>query len=271
MITREEQLKYCEVCQNRAVGPNHETICQLTNAKADFDPTCPNYVYDKYATKDGNYDSSDSGTSSWRIILGVIVVVLAIIRWGIRCNRMNDHSSNDRSSEQIEALMEDIKRRNQDHAASLSAEDRAELGMSLTTEESEKNIDKFMTFRVPRNWYIFENLTDEKTKLIIRDKNNFMVCVAKLPLSNDVKESWKKMRLEASNQIVESTLTYNSKGDDLIEYSIKNSLMNTKGYAKIYTHKGFAYFFQCEHSSKSLSEVRQLFDRLLEDCVVTNP
>ena len=45
-MTREEQLKFCSVCKRRKMDMQQGMLCELTNAKADFDGTCPNYDED---------------------------------------------------------------------------------------------------------------------------------------------------------------------------------------------------------------------------------
>ena len=45
-MTREEQLKFCSVCKHRKMDMHQGMLCELTNAKADFDGTCPNYDED---------------------------------------------------------------------------------------------------------------------------------------------------------------------------------------------------------------------------------
>ena len=45
-MTREEQLKFCSVCNHRKMDMKHGMLCGLTNAKADFDTACPNYDED---------------------------------------------------------------------------------------------------------------------------------------------------------------------------------------------------------------------------------
>ena len=45
-MTREEQLKFCSVCKHRRMNMHQGMLCELTNAKADFDGTCPNYDED---------------------------------------------------------------------------------------------------------------------------------------------------------------------------------------------------------------------------------
>lgn len=269
MITREEQLKYCSVCKHRAIGPDYETICKLTNAKADFDPTCPKYDFDENVfNNNSSYTSGGGGASSWRIVLGIIVLVIALVRLGMTCNRMNERSSNRRTSEEIESMMDDIKRRNNDLTQSFPEDMKQELGMELTEGIVEKNIDNFMTFRVPGQWYIIENITNDTTRLVIRDKRNYMASIAKIPLSKNTMEDWKKIRHEASNLVIQSKVSYTPLGEDLFEYRIQNSLMTTNGCAKIYNDTKYAYIIQCEHFSLPITNVRKLFDQIVKECVI---
>lgn len=268
MITREEQLKYCSVCRHRAIGPDYETICKLTNAKADFDPTCPKYDFDDNVYNNNSSYTAGGGGSSWRIVLGAIVFVIAIVRLGMTCNRMNERSSNRRSAEQLETMIDDIKSRNNDLAQSFPEDVKQELGMELTEGIVEKNIDNFMTFRVPGQWYIIENITNDTNRLVIRDTRNYMATIAKIPLSKDIMEDWKTMRHKASNLIVKSTVSYTPMGEDLLQYRIQNSLMTINGCAKIYKDSKYAYIFQCEHFSLPISNVRKLFDQMTKECII---
>lgn len=45
-MTREEQLRFCSVCNHRKMDMQQGLLCELTNAKADFDGNCPNYDED---------------------------------------------------------------------------------------------------------------------------------------------------------------------------------------------------------------------------------
>jgi hypothetical protein len=46
-MTREEQLKSCNLCKNRSFNPTVGTICGLTNAAATFDGVCPSFIADE--------------------------------------------------------------------------------------------------------------------------------------------------------------------------------------------------------------------------------
>ena len=43
MMTRKEQLEICSLCKNKKMDMQQGMLCGLTNAKADFEYTCPNY------------------------------------------------------------------------------------------------------------------------------------------------------------------------------------------------------------------------------------
>lgn len=45
-MTREEQLKFCSVCNHRKMDMKQGMLCGLTNMKANFDMVCPNYEED---------------------------------------------------------------------------------------------------------------------------------------------------------------------------------------------------------------------------------
>lgn len=45
-MTREEQLVYCKQCQNRKLDPKQGLVCSLTNEKAAFEGTCPDFKKD---------------------------------------------------------------------------------------------------------------------------------------------------------------------------------------------------------------------------------
>ena len=52
-MTREERLKFCSVCTNRAFNPKQGMICGITNEVASFEGTCADYKEDAREVKDG--------------------------------------------------------------------------------------------------------------------------------------------------------------------------------------------------------------------------
>jgi hypothetical protein len=73
-ITREEQVKCCVCCLHRKIALNGEVLCGLTDAKADFDPTCPSYEYDP--AEDRRRGSHNMRT--WEII-GLILTFIQVL------------------------------------------------------------------------------------------------------------------------------------------------------------------------------------------------
>ena len=46
-MTREERLKFCEICTNRKLDFSQGLLCSLTNKKADFEGKCFHFQLDK--------------------------------------------------------------------------------------------------------------------------------------------------------------------------------------------------------------------------------
>lgn len=49
-MKREEQLKYCTICQLRNFNPKHGIICSLTGEPASFQVACPDFIQDEKAS-----------------------------------------------------------------------------------------------------------------------------------------------------------------------------------------------------------------------------
>jgi len=67
-MTREEHLKFCELCTNRKMNMKVGLICSLTDEIADFEDTCDNFTRDEVAEEEvfkkkmaatGDYESGD--------------------------------------------------------------------------------------------------------------------------------------------------------------------------------------------------------------------
>jgi len=46
MLSRQQQLQYCNICKNRKKTPDSVIVCQLTDKKADFSDSCEYYEKD---------------------------------------------------------------------------------------------------------------------------------------------------------------------------------------------------------------------------------
>lgn len=88
-MTREEQLKFCNVCTHRKNDPHQGIICSLTDEKANFEDHCENYSDDKILTEKDTEPyqeiptSSDSGFfGSWKsaLLLSILGFVKAALR-----------------------------------------------------------------------------------------------------------------------------------------------------------------------------------------------
>lgn len=54
-MTRQEQLKFCKVCQHKGFNPKLGIICNLTSEVASFENTCENYIVDEQIAALENY------------------------------------------------------------------------------------------------------------------------------------------------------------------------------------------------------------------------
>ena len=45
-MTRQEQIKFCEICHNRSFDFKQGLICKLTDSKATFEKECPDFDHD---------------------------------------------------------------------------------------------------------------------------------------------------------------------------------------------------------------------------------
>ncbi|TNE79101.1 MAG: hypothetical protein EP332_12180 [Bacteroidetes bacterium] len=76
-MTRDEYVKICSGCANRAFNPQIGVICKLTQAPADFQISCPSYQKDAVAEqklqsslkREAELEESDS-TGTKDVIIG---------------------------------------------------------------------------------------------------------------------------------------------------------------------------------------------------------
>jgi Flp pilus assembly protein TadB len=102
MLTREEHLRFCEICTKRQVNFKKGMVCSLTGEHATFDPTCPDYDEDHHEIEkkekklaEDKLEKDTAGLSSYgiknRIAAGIIIIVGAIL-WlvaGLVMNRLS--------------------------------------------------------------------------------------------------------------------------------------------------------------------------------------
>lgn len=50
-MTRNEQLSYCKICENKKFNPTKGIVCKLTNELADFDKECKDFVKNEELSK----------------------------------------------------------------------------------------------------------------------------------------------------------------------------------------------------------------------------
>ena len=244
------------------MGAEHETLCGLTKAPPDFENSCPTYAYE-----DAPSGSSGGGTSPWRIIFSVLILILALGRLLMTCSKMNDQHNTELNPQDLQRLVREVQAENRDQVGSLTPEMRAELGITVLTHDTTLRIDQFMDFTVPRGNYIITNILDDTVKAVIRDTRNGMAFLHRFRKSDDVIEAWRNFRTYASNQIVDSQLSFNKVDERTFDYVITNSLMSTHGRARIYHGPEYSYVFQCEHQSDPAEKVQAYFAKMETLCV----
>jgi hypothetical protein len=263
-MTREDQLKICYTCKNRGVSrEDHETICKLTNARADFDGSCSTYAFDATADARGRTVYSGSDWGGWRLVLSLVLIVFTTGRLLYKCNKSKDRRPVQyESREDVRSLVNQIQSQNNDQLASLDQETMEELGVTITSEDSVINIDGFMDFSVPADYYLMSNLTSDTVKMIIRDKRNYTTAIHRYPKSIDNEQQWISDKRKNANQIVKSVVLYQKDDNGTLEYSIKNALMDIKGRARFYNNAKYSYVVQCEHSGHTKAQVDEYLENM---------
>lgn len=90
------QLEFCKKCVNKSFSSSQGVVCGLTKEKPTFLTTCPDYVKDEKeerriiqreaAMADEYVDESGESVSPWRIIWGILVFILVMVRIAVRCS-----------------------------------------------------------------------------------------------------------------------------------------------------------------------------------------
>ncbi len=267
-MTREEHLKYCSVCVNRKVGPNHETICRLTNAKADFDPTCPSYQFDNKPAQPQYARESSMGIG--KAIFYVVLAIVAFARIATTIYKSNNNNRRDEYSQFNNILEESQRQRereqNRDQLGQLSDVEKEELGIKKASKDSTIVIDKFIDYTLLKNEYIMSSLMDEDIKLMARDKKNFSFVIHKFDKSDDVISDWEKLRILAGSKISPTQIAYKVLNENTFTYNVKNSFSLIHGKARYYVSGKNCYVFQYESSSKQNEITVDIgFDQVVKD------
>ena len=105
-MNQTQRLAICESCKNKEFSPKSGVVCALTSEKPSFEGSCDQYDKDpkmiarairaeesrKNLSEGGGGDfvEADGGgkSSPWGIALTVLVVLLILLKWLIRCDRV---------------------------------------------------------------------------------------------------------------------------------------------------------------------------------------
>lgn len=104
-MTQQERLAICELCENKIFSPKLGVICSLNSERPAFEGSCEDFSEDKkmvvrkerLAESRKNLSNGGGGdlvevdgesSSPWKIVLTVVVVILVLLKWLIRCDRV---------------------------------------------------------------------------------------------------------------------------------------------------------------------------------------
>lgn len=267
MITP-EQLKYCQICNHRKLDFEKGMQCGLTNSTPTFEKNCPTFELDEYAKikndskKDyGPVMDEQNGSFGWKTALSILIAIIAVIRLAVTCNnyseKRNSNSDYDRQMENmIEQIQENSKYR--DQMPLMDSETRSELGIKQMSSDSLINITKSRKLLLPKGYYLFEKLTNSDIIFLGRDTQNSNIAIYKIKKATNQKasEAWKEMRSNIANATIDTDVSIKNLNNDDFEYSLKNGLTNTLGYAWVFEEDGFWYVCQLENSHDNKDQIQ---------------
>ncbi len=268
-ITREEQLQYCTVCANRKIALNGEMVCQLTDAKADFDPTCPSYQFDKDAYR-GHSTGRDWGMKTGPTF-GLIISIASFVIMVARYNCNSTKKENMRS--EIDKMMRDGERQREQRQDQMEQyneqileQQRLRLGKKKVSKDSTIVIDRFIDYTLLKNEYIMTAAKDDHTKVMAWNKKKFTFHLHKFRKSDNTITEWQKIRKETSNSPSSTTINYNMLDDNTFSYKIYNQYALISGKAKCFYSGKNCYIYQYEISGvESETLVEAGFDKAIKD------
>lgn len=80
-MNRTKQLEFCERCENQKFDTQKGIICSLTNDKADFVGTCPNFEEKSEMKKYNEYQSQSQSQKIRYPALNLIISIFQIFGW----------------------------------------------------------------------------------------------------------------------------------------------------------------------------------------------
>ncbi|MFC4740502.1 hypothetical protein ACFO3U_10910 [Flavobacterium ponti] len=271
MITP-EQLKYCQICNHRKLDFDKGIQCKLTDASPTFEKNCPTFDLDENAKikndSKQSYSSSNNSQESglgWKVALSFIIAVIAVIRLAVTCNRVSENnSSNSNYKREMENMIQKLQEnaKYQDQMPALDFETRQELGINQMTSDSLIQITNTRKLLLPKGYYIFENLTNSDIVFLGRDTQNSNIAIYKIKKEPNIRPSqlWKKMRSGIANTTIDTELFTKNLNNDDFEYTLKNGITATNGYAWVFEEDGYWFICQLEnsHDSKDQTHLKSM-------------
>lgn len=214
------------------------------------------------------------GRSVWRQVLTVCIFLFVIVRFGMRCSRMNNQAQNDAKRDQIELnLMRQNNTESYESAAtnqpgnlkayhdvfyksykyldSLDDKQRKNGYIKKASEDSLIMVDYKTKFRALKNSFI-QNTYDDSLMFAIKTPKNLNIFVHSFESSASVDSSFKYLKRNAGLKNYRLFLKLSEK-TKLVCYSIFKQKMLFKGVSMIAKEDGACFFIEFE--SNKLSQI----------------
>ncbi len=256
-MNRKDQLDFCKVCIHKKNDLQKGIVCALTNERANFKDTCPNFKIDEKRAKeekekllkrieDGATGSSTSRSPVWTIIF----VILVLIRIGFKINRYQRNKQ--KNKDNIKEQLEEIKRynrqliKNQPKAISyLASAERVAIKRKRVNKDTSFMVAKNLQVSVHKRYYMSIVANDELPVLAISRGYCFTENKVAIDKSKSMTEQWlairKKFSRDFNYELIKKYTVEDKKVED-INFIIPG-YRNVYGVARLVEIGGKRYFF----------------------------
>ncbi len=266
LLTDKERLNICKTCKKKKFDPESGLLCSLTDRKPDFLMTCDDYEVDPIEKekqiriekqRSQSQAPKESSSFSWRTLLSVVIAIIAIIRLANTCNKLDTRSSNNRSDYRSTFVENEYT----DQMSQISMDMKEELGVKYISRDTLLDLDENLQFLLPKNSYLFEEMTNEHVIFFGRNKLNCNMAIYKFPkpLDDTPEKIWYNFRKAATDELMDTEITYRDAGQNRIAYNLKNSLLEINGKAKFIDKDDYLYIYQFEGSLKNIGLIYDHF------------
>lgn len=257
------------------INKDHETVCRLTQQPPAFEDSCPSYAYKETA----EYQTSDGGGSSWKIILTILLVCVAIVRIAVKCNRNDRRQSsspyesvyeNQRRSAEVDRVLSEVGAETRQTETIISAAEARREGLYPLKKDSLIKLNGKLSYIMPGSSFTSIDVLSERVPVYYIEPQRYEVMMVHIDSEVDVLKDWESFRMMMASLEAKSTLEkeMDPGSEDRFTYSITNVMGKTNGAGKIIKEGKNAYVLVCEHPLKSKDQVKSHFDILEKSYLV---